>query len=197
MSEGRETTGTGPLSDPRRQRSNRAPALPSSSVNSSDPSHIGPIAREPVGPHPPINDRPFADLAITTFHHLLRLRVDVFVVEQTCAYPELDGRDTEPETRHVWLDGPDGRPVALIRVLAEPDGSHRISRVVTRVEARSAGLAGVLLDHVHATTPGRLVLDAQTYLVPWYDSLGYEATGGEFLEDGIPHVPMAREGAQA
>ena len=153
--------------------------------------------REPVAPHRTINDRPFADLDITTFHDLLRLRVDVFVVEQTCAYPELDGRDTEPETRHVWLDGPDGRPVALIRVLAEPDGSHRISRVVTRVEARSAGLAGVLLDHVHATTPGRIVLDAQTYLVPWYDSLGYEATGDEFLEDGIPHVPMARGGAQA
>ena len=50
---------------------------------------------------------------------------------------------------------------------------------------------------MHATTPGRLVLDAQTYLVPWYDSLGYERTGDEFLEDGIPHVPMAREGTQA
>ena len=166
-------------------------------MNSSSPSHIPPIARDPVAAHPTINDRPFADLDITTFHDLLRLRVDVFVVEQTCAYPELDGRDAEPETRHVWLDGPDGRPAALIRVLAEPDGSHRISRVVTRVEARSAGLAGVLLDHVHATTPGRLVLDAQTYLVPWYDSLGYERTGDEFLEDGIPHVPMAREGTQA
>ena len=166
-------------------------------MNSSEPSHIPPIAQDPLALDPTIHDKPFADLDVATFHELLRLRIDVFVVEQTCAYPELDGRDTEPETRHVWLDGPDGRPVASIRVLAEPDESHRISRVVTRVEARGAGLAGVLLDHVHATTPGRLVLDAQTYLVPWYDSLGYEPTGDEFLEDGISHVPMAREGAQA
>jgi len=166
-------------------------------VNSSDPTYIPPAAQDPVALNRTINDRPFAELNVATFHELLRLRVDVFVVEQTCAYPELDGRDTEPETRHVWIDGPDGRPAALIRVLAEPDGSHRISRVVTRVDARNAGLAGVLLGHVHATTPGRLVLDAQTYLVPWYDSLGYETTGEEFLEDGIPHVPMAREGAQA
>ena len=166
-------------------------------MNISDPSHIPPTARDPVALDPTIHDKPFADLDVATFHELLRLRIDVFVVEQTCAYPELDGRDNEPETRHVWLDGPDGRPAASIRVLANPDGSHRISRVVTRVEARGIGLAGVLLAHVHATTPGRLVLDAQTYLVPWYDSLGYEPTGNEFLEDGIPHVPMAREGAQA
>jgi len=166
-------------------------------VNSSEPSHIPPIAQDPLTLDPTIHDKLFADLAVATFHELLRLRIDVFVVEQTCAYPELDGRDTEPETRHVWLDGPDGRPVASIRILAEPDRSHRISRVVTRVEARGAGLAGVVLDHVHATTSGRLVLDAQTYLVPWYESQGYEPTGDEFLEDGIPHVPMAREGTQA
>ena len=59
---------------------------------------------------------------------------------------------------------------------------------------KAHGLAGVLLTHVHDTTPGRIVLDAQTHLVPWYTSLGYESTGDEFLEDGIAHVPMARRG---
>ncbi len=142
---------------------------------------------------PTIHDRRFAELDAATLHDLLRLRIDVFVVEQACPYPELDGRDPEPGTRHVWLDGPDGLPAAALRVLAEPDGSFRVGRVVTRPEARGHGLAGVLLSHVHDTTPGRIVLDAQSYLVPWYASLGYEPTGDEFLEDGIPHVPMARD----
>jgi len=149
----------------------------------------------PAGGSLVVHDLRFAELDPTTLHDLLKLRVDVFVVEQDCAYPELDGRDPEPDTRHLWLDGPDGRPAASVRVLTETDGIHRIGRVVTRIDARGTGLAGVLLDHVHATTPGRLVLDAQTYLVPWYASLGYRPTGDEFLEDGIPHVPMAREAA--
>jgi len=158
-------------------------------VHDPDPTKQAPTIHGPT-----VHDRRFADLDAAVLHELLRLRVDVFVVEQECAYPELDGRDPEPNTRHVWLDGPDGRPAAMLRVLAEPDGSHRIGRVATRPDARGNGLAGVLLAHVHDSTPGRLVLDAQTYLVPWYASLGYEPTGEEFEEDGIPHVPMAREG---
>ena len=63
----------------------------------------------------------------------------------------------------------------------------------TLAAARGNGLAGVLLDHVHATTPDPLVMDAQTYLVPWYTSMGYQRSGPEFIEDGIAHVPMTRE----
>lgn len=83
-------------------------------------------------------------------------------------------------------------PVACLRLLAEPDGSHRISRVATAVDQRHQGLAGLLVDHVMATTPGRLVLDAQTYLEPWYVEHGFARTGDEFTDDGIPHVPMER-----
>ena len=116
----------------------------------------------------------------------------MFVVEQECAYAELDGRDTEPDTRHIWLDGTSG-PMAYLRVLVEPGGASRIGRVATLAAARGNGLAGVLLDHVHATTPDPLVMDAQTYLVPWYTSMGYQRSGPEFIEDGIAHVPMTRE----
>ena len=143
-----------------------------------------------------IHDRRFDELDTTTFHDLVRLRVDVFVAEQECPYPELDGRDIEAGTRHVWIDGGNG-PISYLRVVAEPGGSCRIGRVVTHADARGNGLAGVLLDHVHATTPGLLVLDAQTYLVSWYATLGYVPTGPEFVEDGIPHVPMARPSADA
>ena len=139
-----------------------------------------------------VRDRLFNELQTLTLYHLLQLRVEVFVVEQACAYPELDGRDVEAGTRHVWLDGTDGRPAATLRVLVEPDGTHRVGRVATRPSARRNGLAGVLLTHVHGTTNGRIVLDAQTYLVPWYTELGYQPTGEEFIEDGIAHVPLSR-----
>ena len=160
------------------------------------PHRVGKPDRASVRRVTAIHDRCFDELDAATFHNLVRLRIDVFVVEQECPYPELDGWDTHPSTRHVWLDGESG-PAAYLRVLVEPDGSHRISRVATRTEARGNGLAGVLLDHVHATTSGRLVLDAQTYLVPWYASLGYLPTGDEFIEDDIAHVPMAREASDA
>ena len=140
---------------------------------------------------PDIRDQSVDEFDTLALYALLRLRVDVFVVEQECPYPELDGRDLEPTTRHIWIDE-GGMPVACLRLLAEPDGSHRISRVATAADQRHQGLAGLLVDHVMATTPGRLVLDAQTYLEPWYVERGFARTGNEFTEDGIPHVPMER-----
>lgn len=139
---------------------------------------------------------PFDDLDTRTLYELLRLRVDVFVVEQKCAYPELDGRDTEPATRHVWLSR-DGAPVAYLRILAEPGGVARIGRVVVAPGARGGGAAGRLMDAALDEIGDRpSVLDAQAYLVRFYERYGFVATGPEFLEDGIPHVPMARAGTR-
>lgn len=135
---------------------------------------------------------PFDDLDTRTLYELLRLRVDVFVVEQKCAYPELDGRDTEPATRHVWLSR-DGAPVAYLRILAEPGGVARIGRVVVAPGARGGGAAGRLMDAALDEIGDRpSVLDAQAYLVRFYERYGFVATGPEFLEDGIPHVTMRR-----
>lgn len=78
-----------------------------------------------------MHSAPFADLDVSTLYALLRLRSDVFVVEQQCVYPDLDGRDTEPDTVHVWLTDPSGAVTACLRVLTEPDGTARIGRVVT------------------------------------------------------------------
>jgi ElaA protein len=136
----------------------------------------------------------FADLDAATLYALLRLRVDVFVVEQRCGYPELDGRDTEPGTRHVWL-AEAGVPTAYLRLLAEPDGSARIGRVCVSAAARGGGLARRLVTGALALVGDRrCVLHAQSYLVDFYRSLGFGVTGPEFLdEDGIPHTPMRRE----
>ena len=128
-------------------------------------------------------------------HDLLRLRVDVFVVEQECAYPEIDGRDLEPGTEHWWT-ADDAGPTSYLRLLAEPDGSGRVGRVVTRADARGQGLGGLLMDRVvseHGQRP--LVLDAQTYVQKLYAARGFEVVGAEYLDDGIPHVPMRREPA--
>jgi len=134
----------------------------------------------------------FADLDTLTLYQLLRLRVDVFVVEQKCAYPELDGRDTEPETRHLWLSR-DGEPVAYLRILGDPGGVARIGRVVVTSGERGSGTSGRLMTAALDEIGDRpSVLDAQAHLVRYYERFGYAATGPEFLEDGIPHVPMAR-----
>lgn len=133
----------------------------------------GPTSPDSGTPGPRVHRAPWSALDPQTLHDLLRLRIDVFVVEQNCPYPELDGRDPDPGTEHVWLADEHG-PAAYLRVLAEPDGSRRIGRVCTRQDARGRGLAGVLLDTVLAAAPGvRLVLDAQSYVAGFYAARGF------------------------
>ncbi|HET6651757.1 MAG TPA: GNAT family N-acetyltransferase [Nocardioides sp.] len=133
----------------------------------------------------------FDDLDSRTAYSLWQLREAVFVVEQECAYAELDGRDLEAGTRHIWV-ADDGRPVAYLRLLEDPDG-FRIGRVLVAASHRGRGLAEVLMRRALGLVgdrPSRL--DAQSYLAQWYTRFGYAVTGPEFLDDGIPHVPMSR-----
>jgi len=135
----------------------------------------------------------FAELDAGTLYALLRLRVDVFVVEQRCPYPELDGRDTEASARHLWL-ARGATPVAYLRLLRESDGAARIGRVAVARPARGGGLAGRLITAGLELAGGRpCVLDAQAHLVGLYRRFGFVPTGPEYLEDGIPHVPMRRD----
>lgn len=133
----------------------------------------------------------FDDLDRRTAYLLWQLRESVFVVEQACPYPELDGRDLEPETMHVWVED-EGAPVGYLRVL-EDDGAARIGRVLVAKSHRGRGIAEALMKAALGAIEGRPSnLDAQSYLAHWYTRFGYEQTGPEFLEDGIPHVPMHR-----
>jgi ElaA protein len=132
----------------------------------------------------------FAELDGATLYALLRLRVDVFVVEQRCPYPELDGADTAPGTLHAWT-ADDAGPAAYLRILDEPGGSVRIGRVCTRADARGRGLAAELMREALGRVRGRPVrLNAQTHLTGWYRRFGFVVSAPEFLEDGIPHTPM-------
>ena len=143
-------------------------------------------------PHDELRVASFPDLDTTTLYAILKLRADVFVVEQQCFYADLDGRDTEPGTRHLWI-ARGGDILAYLRILN--DGDHeRIGRVVTAPGARGAGHAQRLMTEALTVIGNRpSVLDAQAHLVGFYAKYGYAPTGPEFLEDGIPHIPMLRE----
>lgn len=145
-----------------------------------------------------------ADLEPETLYALLKLRVDVFVVEQNCPYPELDGRDLEPRSRHYWLAGGSsvgdgsGPVLGTVRLLKEPDKSYRIGRICVLRELRGKGLGRRLMDAILAEVgSGDCVLDAQTPHVDFYSSFGFTPTGDPYDWDGIEHVPMRRPGRRA
>ncbi|MEM7094717.1 MAG: GNAT family N-acetyltransferase [Actinomycetota bacterium] len=135
------------------------------------------------------------ELTATELHDLLRLRVDVFVVEQECAYPEVDGRDLLDTTHHAWVTASKGAIAASLRLLLDHD-PPQIGRVVTAPEHRGKRLAERLLHEAHAQAGETgTFLEAQTYLVGWYERQGWQISGEEFVEDGIPHTPMRRPGS--
>ncbi|PCN49098.1 GNAT family N-acetyltransferase [Curtobacterium sp. 'Ferrero'] len=137
----------------------------------------------------PIHRAPTRNLDPVTLHEILRLRQDVFVVEQGAAYADIDGRDLEPGTVQFWAGH--GSVDAVVRLLREPDGSERIGRVATAARARGQGLAGRLIEAALAETQApRVVLGAQAHLAEWYGRFGFERDGDDYLEDRIPHVPM-------
>jgi ElaA protein len=135
-----------------------------------------------------------AELSAADLYELLRLRAEVFVLEQRSIYLDLDGADLLDDTTHLWVEI-DGRPVSCLRVLMA-DGGHRIGRVCTAVESRGHGLAAVLPERVverHGSAP--LVLDAQSYIVDFYRRFGFVERGPEFLDGGIPHRRMLWPGS--
>ena len=135
----------------------------------------------------------FDELDTRTLLGILQLRCEVFIVEQECIYADVDGRDAELGTRHLWFDEA-GTPVAYLRILREPDGSARIGRVCTAKPARGRGLSSRLMaTALEMIGPDAAsVLNAQSYLVGFYRGFGFVESGPEFLDDGIPHTPMRR-----
>ena len=142
-----------------------------------------------------VRDATLTELDPLTLYRILALRSDVFVVEQQCVYQDLDGRDAEPAARQLWLER-DGEVLATLRVLTDDERTLRIGRVATAKSARGAGLAAALMRRALELADGHdVVLDAQTYLFDWYASFGFVRDGDDYVEDGIPHVPMRLERA--
>lgn len=125
---------------------------------------------------------------------LLKLRVDVFVVEQACAYPELDGWDEEALHLRLLVGGDTAGYARLFRPNGEPP---RIGRVVVAPGYRGKGLGEVLMREAigacEAHFPGApIALSAQSHLEGFYRALGFAPTSEEYVEDGIPHIDMLR-----
>jgi ElaA protein len=132
------------------------------------------------------------ELTAADLQAVLKLRAEVFVVEQESLYLDVDGRDLESGTVHYWLQD-DDRILAYLRLLTEPDGEQRIGRVVTAKDARGSGLGyQVMAAAVEDLNGARSVLESQTYAQGFYERFGYVVDGAEYVEDGIPHVTMRR-----
>jgi ElaA protein len=138
------------------------------------------------------------ELRVEQLYEVLRLRSEVFVVEQQCVYQDVDGQDLQGETRHLMAWDED-RLVAYLRLLdpATQNGDVVIGRVVIAPAARGTGLGHELMAQALAhcarhwpDTP--LYLSAQAHLQGYYGRSGFVAQGDEYLEDGIPHIAMRR-----
>lgn len=145
--------------------------------------------------------RHFDELTPHELHDVLRLRQDVFVVEQDCVFGEIDGRD--PLALHL-LGHSDDRLVAYARVFAPGVVGEEasIGRVVTDRSVRGSGLGRPLMREalrVAATLSpaGDVRVAAQAHLEDFYGSLGFVRVGTTYLEDGIEHVDMVRPGGAA
>jgi ElaA protein len=138
---------------------------------------------------PDVHLAAFAALSPVVLYGIAKLRQDVFIVEQQCAYPDLDGRDAEPTARHLWIET-DNSVVSALRLLDDGDGVHRISRVVTAADHRGRGLANALMSRAIELAGPPIVLNAQAHLEQWYAGFGFLVVGVGWDDGGIWHVPM-------
>ena len=139
------------------------------------------------------------ELSPRDLYDMLKLRVDVFVVEQKCPYPELDGKDLDALHLRL-LSGKQLVGSARIRKPAKTDPAARIGRVVVAPEHRGKKLGDRLMveaiaqcERLYPESP--IKLSAQSQLLRFYESFGFVPVSKEYLEDEIPHVDMQRPAA--
>ena len=143
-----------------------------------------------------INTYNFSSLNTDQLYRLLQLRSEVFVVEQDCVYQDIDGKDQK--ALHI-LGTVEGNIVAYTRIFKPGDYLERaaIGRVVVASDFRKRDFGKAIMqasiaaveNHFNTTAIG---LSAQTYLLNFYNDLGFSALGETYLEDGIPHIYMER-----
>ncbi|WP_031520594.1 GNAT family N-acetyltransferase [Siccibacter colletis] len=140
-----------------------------------------------------------SELTVPTLYAVLQLRCQVFVVEQTCPYLDIDGDDLVGENRHI-LGWRDGKLIAYARILKSEEDVEPvvIGRVIVDAAVRGEKLGAQLMEHALASCQQNwpqkaLYLGAQAHLQPFYAQFGFQPVTPVYDEDGIPHVGMARE----
>lgn len=143
-----------------------------------------------------ISIKTFTELSTLELHDILQLRSEVFVVEQNCVYQDVDGKDKK--AIHI-IGRKNGEVVAYTRVFrpGEYFKNASIGRVVVKASQRQYGLGKIIMKSTigyieNNLKPGSIELSAQTYLLKFYNSLGFKEKGTEYLEDGIPHIKMVK-----
>ena len=142
----------------------------------------------------------FNELSNNNLYNLLKLRSDVFVVEQNCIFPDLDNLDTLPDTRHLFALQ-DNKLVAYARLLAKGDsylGYTSIGRVVVTKKSRKDKIGHTLMAHAIEETlklwpDSPIKIGAQSHLEGFYQSHGFITVSEPYMEDGIEHYLMTRE----
>jgi ElaA protein len=138
--------------------------------------------------------KPFERLTAEELYQVMRLRSEVFVVEQQCVYLDADNKDQGA----FHLLGYKGRTLIAYARLFAPGAYFEeaaIGRIVTAPEVRRNGVGKALMEEslelvrrMYGAGPVRI--GAQKYLVAFYGLFGFQVSGEEYLEDGIPHVEM-------
>ena len=137
--------------------------------------------------------KPYNDLSKDKFFDILKLRIEVFVVEQCCYYQELE--DEDKEAFHVSIYN-DGIIVAVGRIIPNLSNKEvKIGRIAVKMEYRKKGLAYKMMKDIMNFISREyknfsVLLSAQTYLIEFYQSFGFTEIGNTYLEDGIEHINM-------
>lgn len=139
----------------------------------------------------------FDDLSPQELFDIIQLRAKVFIVEQNCVYLDPDEKDNKSYHMAMYMDQ---KCVACTRILA-PGISYEkyssIGRVCTLTEYRRLSLGRIIMQKSIEETEilfphVDIKISAQSYLIPFYQSFGFEVTGTEYMEDNIPHTGMIR-----
>lgn len=139
---------------------------------------------------------PFTNLSTTQLYEILHLRSEVFVVEQSCVYQDLDHKDTQVGVQHLMmLDNK--QLIGYARLL--PSGlsydTLSIGRIIISPKARDQGFGRMLIQEAMARTFSlwpevEITIGAQSHLSNMYQSFGFKEISEHYLEDGILHVDM-------
>ncbi|QJB35006.1 GNAT family N-acetyltransferase [Chitinophaga oryzae] len=139
----------------------------------------------------------FEELTVQELYEALHLRSEIFVVEQQCAYQDLDYSDQK--ALHLMGRNADGQLVAYTRLFGPgiKYAEASIGRVITSQLARGTGVGRQLMEKSIAAVEeaygkGPIKIGAQQYLHRFYTSLGFEQTSDTYMEDGIPHIEMVK-----
>lgn len=147
-----------------------------------------------------VNAKNFDELSNTELYALLKLRAEVFIVEQECIYQDIDDYDQQAVHVCAYVDS---ELVAYTRLI-KPGikyAAASLSRVVTKPDTRSNGYGKQIVSHginycKEFWPHFPITISAQEYLQKFYESFGFEKKNAAYMEDGIPHIEMTLETAK-